>query len=389
MNFKTTIQKELDTFFQKISDDDFSIREVTKGAFSQARLKVDPLLFKRLNKVVADTFYRRKEYHKWHGFRLLAVDGSRVQLPKHKTITEEFGIHGMGPNADSEQSLGLISMLYDVLNLITLDASIDKYTSSESEHLQNHLARTQVGDLILLDRGYPSFYLLFLLKAKGLEFCVRLKEDWWKIVNEFNKEPEMEKIVSLHLPKKDREKLEGYPEYQNTTIKVRLVKVILNTGEVEILCTSLLDSEQYKIAEFKDLYNKRWNIEEDGYKMLKCRAELENWSGKSATVVKQDFYSKILLLSLLSAYKHPIEAKVKEEFRQTDQRKHQQAVNKTFSLTIFREGLIALFNKEKVKEVIGKMDKLMYQTREIVRPNRTFQRKKKPKNKYYPNYKHY
>lgn len=69
--------------------------------------------------------------------------------------------------------------------------------------------------------------------------------------------------------------------------------MILSTGEVEILCTSLLEVEKYKIEEFKDLYNQRWNIEEERYKMLKCRAELENWSGKTATAVKQDFYAKI------------------------------------------------------------------------------------------------
>jgi hypothetical protein len=44
------------------------------------------------------------------------------------------------------------------------------------------------------------------MKAKGLEFCVRLKGDWWNVVNQFTKEPEMEKIVSLNLPKKDQKK---------------------------------------------------------------------------------------------------------------------------------------------------------------------------------------
>jgi hypothetical protein len=185
-----------------VDEQDYSIRKVSKSAFRQARSKIDFLVFKRLNKVVADTFYAKKECRKWHNFRLLAVDGSRAELPNHKTIKEEFGTHLMSPKADSDTSLALISVLYDVLNLITLDAAIGKHTDSERGHLTDHLERTEKGDLLLLDRGYPCFWLLFLMKAKGLEFCVRLKGDWWNVVNQFTKEPEMEKIVSLNLPKK-------------------------------------------------------------------------------------------------------------------------------------------------------------------------------------------
>jgi hypothetical protein len=71
------------------------------------------------------------------------------------------------------------SVLYDVLNHLTLDAQLAPYASSERDLLMQHLDKVQEGDLLLLDRGYPCFWLLFLLKAKKIEFCVRLKEDWW------------------------------------------------------------------------------------------------------------------------------------------------------------------------------------------------------------------
>jgi hypothetical protein len=389
LNFRATIQKELDTFFKLVDGQDYSIRKVTKGAFSQARSKIDFLVFKRLNKVAADTFYEKKQCIKWHNFRLLAVDGSRVQLPNHESIKEEFGTHLMGPKADSCKSLGLISVLYDVLNLITLDASIGKYADSERDHLINHLERTEKGDLLLLDRGYPCFWLLFLMKAKGLEFCVRLKGDWWNLVNEFSKEPGLEKIVHLNLPRKDKGKLSQYPHYIATSIQVRLIKVILSTGETEILCTSLLDKDEYKREEFKALYNKRWVIEEDCYKMLKCRTELENWSGKTALSVKQDFHAKILLLTILAAYKHPIEEKVKEEFKKGEGRKYDQQLNNTFALSVLREGFIGIFIKKQLNKVMDYMDQIIYKTREIIRPNRNNERKKKPKQQWYSSYKHY
>lgn len=99
--------------------------------------------------------------------RVLAVDGSRMVLPNHPSVVEEFGVHKFGPKADSERSLVLGSMLYDVLNQITIDAQIAPYASSERDLLEAHLDKVKAGDLLLLDRGYPCFWLLFLLKARG------------------------------------------------------------------------------------------------------------------------------------------------------------------------------------------------------------------------------
>ena len=55
--FKSSIQRELDRFFKIVNQSDFNIREVTKGALSQARAKLKPLAFKRLNEVACNTFY--------------------------------------------------------------------------------------------------------------------------------------------------------------------------------------------------------------------------------------------------------------------------------------------------------------------------------------------
>ena len=78
--------------------------------------------------------------------RLLSVDGTRLVLPNHKSVVEEFGEHSFGPNADSKRSLALASFLYDSLNLITLDAQIAPYSSSERDLLCQHLEKVKSGD---------------------------------------------------------------------------------------------------------------------------------------------------------------------------------------------------------------------------------------------------
>lgn len=114
------------------------------------------------------------------------------------------------------------SLLYDVLNLITLDSQIVPYASTERDLLMEHLDHVKQGDLLLLDRGYPCFWLLFLMKAKGIEFCVRLKDDWWLKVKDFTESSEKERIVTFSLPKKDRSKLKDFRHMLDTEITLPL-----------------------------------------------------------------------------------------------------------------------------------------------------------------------
>jgi len=392
MSLNRAIQRELDSFFKKLDSSDYTIREATKGAFSQARSKLNEWGFKRLNEVAVDTFYERAEYYTWNFFRLLAVDGTRIMLPNHRTIKEEFGECSFGPNADSKRSMAIGSMLYDVLNQIIIDAQLSPYKNtnnkrgSERALLEKHIPKLKQGDLLLLDRGYPSFSLFFLLKAQNVEFCVRMKGSWWKEVRKFRESGEKQRIVTFTLPDKDQKKLSQYPKSASNPIKCRLIRVELDKGEVEILCTSLIDTKQYPQEQFKELYHFRWN-EEEAYKLLKNRIELEDFSGKTAKAVKQDFHAKIFLLTLSAAYAHPIEERVKKEFKADQNRKYNQKINRTNAISMTKDILIGVFIKHQYKKAFEAFDDIVYNTREIIRPNRKNERKHRQKKRYSMNYK--
>jgi hypothetical protein len=386
LRFKSSIQRELDRFYKEVSQNDFNIREVTKGAFTQARAKLNPWAFQRLNEVAVNTFYDEAEYYTWHQMRLLAVDGTRLVLPNHPSVAKEFGVHNFGPKADSPRSLAIASLLYDPLNLLTIDSQIDPYASSEGDLLIKHLDNVSAGDMLLLDRGYPSFWLLFMLKARGIEFCVRLKEDWWLKVKDFTESNDHERTVTFSLPKKDWKKLKDYPHMQDAEITCRLVKVELENGEKEILCTSLTDFDKYPYSDFEQLYHYRWN-EEEAYKLLKCRIELEDFSGKTAKAVRQDFHAKVLLMTLCAAYAHPIEERVTAEYKADKNRKYGQKINRTNALATTMDILVPTFVRKKYKEGLAAFDSLVWQTREIVRPGRSNPRNKKQKKPYSMNYK--
>ena len=376
----------MDLFFKALSKSDFKIREATKGALTQARAKLKPYAFIRLNEVAVSTFYENAQTHRWHGMHVKAVDGTRLALPNHPSIIKEFGLQKFGPKADSERSLAMASLLYDVLNMVTVDGKIAPYKSSERDLLVQHLDKLEKGDLLLLDRGYPCFWLLFLLKAKGVHFCVRMKDNWWLQVKEFTESQDKERLVTFKLPYKDRKKLAGYPHMVDAELTCRLVKVELPTGETEVLCTSLIDTEEYPHHEFDGLYHLRWN-EEEVYKLLKCRVELEAFSGKTANAIKQDFFSKVFLLTLSAVYAHPVEEKVKQEYKANGKRKHDQKINRTNAISMTQDIIIAVLLRKQFALALSAFDKIVYDTREIIRPGRNVPRKKKQKKPYSMNYK--
>jgi hypothetical protein len=83
-------------------------------------------------------------------------------------------------------------------------------------------------------------------------------------------------------------------------LKLRLIRVELDTGEVEILITSLLDQQVHPLDQFAELYHLRWPVEED-YKTMKHWIEIENFSGKSVLSIYQDFHAKVFSKNLTSA----------------------------------------------------------------------------------------
>ena len=264
---KSSLQRELDSFYKEVKGADFNIRHVTKGAFSQARAKLKPEAFVEMNENINETFYSEAPYLIWRGLRLVGGDGSTLNLPQSENITKEFRQDGYGPNADHQKTLAIISILYDVLNLVVIDAQISSRATGERELLVNQLKKLKQDDLLLLDRGYPGLGLFFLLAARGIPFCMRMMVDGWDKVIAFEKSGEKEKIVRFTLPKTQRFYLEDFPEWIDREIECRLVRIELKNGETEILCTSLLDFKQYPHPEFKELYHTRWGVEE-GFKLL-------------------------------------------------------------------------------------------------------------------------
>ena len=204
----------------------------------------------------------------------------------------------MNPGKESQQDcpLALVSVYYDVLNHISIDSSINHTAASERDCAAAHLNHAHTNDLSILDRGYNAFWLYALYEATGRYFCMRAKINRGLLYKQFAESGKAQAVITLKANQRSVEQCleKGLPMQP---LRLRLIRVELEDGEVEVLITNLMDEEAFPASEFKELYHLRWGAEEN-YKRLKQWVEIENFSGKSALSVKQDFYAKVLSTNL-------------------------------------------------------------------------------------------
>lgn len=360
----------------------------TKSAFTQARANLCPKVFKRLNRLVVRIFYQCSRFKTCKGFRVLAVDGSTLQLPgNHKSLWDKFSRHFFGPNADAGHWMSRISYLYDVFNGMVIDAQMESYTTSETTLCKSHMPFVKKGDIVLFDRYYASYELIFLLMGKGIHFVFRMKDNWWKCVEAFVTSGMDQQEVCLRLPKKHHDLLAKYPHLKETQ-QVRLIRKTNRKGEVQVFCTSLTNSQVYSRKAILNLYKQRWGIEE-AYKLIKSRLEVADFSGLTSWAIQQDFYAKTLLISLCNALCVDIKPK---SIKRCKMRKNNQyrsrIINRTYALHHLK-GIIreTTFTLEKLQKWLIEFYDKVSRFVEYSRKHQSFPRIPKPNCRHAMNFK--
>jgi hypothetical protein len=281
---------------------------VTNSAYTQARAKLNYTAFIEMKDKSVEMFYEDGEYNRYKNFRLLAVDGSIVILPNSADIKKEFNptvAKCQIEDFSKEVVQVRVSTLYDVMNNMAIDATIRNKVKQEGSILEaydertlaiEHMSYCGKEDLVIFDRGYPS-YELFARYAQKTNFLCRLKKtSFIRAKSLFAPHCEHKDIIlEINAPKKLRDDLRK--DNLPVKMKIRFVQVILENGTVEVLATNILDGEVLQTSDFMELYARRWGIE-TYYDVLKNRLSLENFTGLTALAIKQDFYATIFFSQL-------------------------------------------------------------------------------------------
>ena len=244
----------------------------------EAREKLDEAAFKRLHREVLAA---GPECPPWKGRRILAVDGSKITLPRELA---ENGFRVANDSAHYPQ--GMVSVLYRLRDRIPVDFDLFDH-ENEREAALAHLDHAAEGDVIVYDRGYWSFAMALAHQERGLDFVFRLKKAANPVFDDFIASGETERTVTLGAPR-DETALRG------RSLRVRLVRY--TAGDTEFrLATSLHDGRRFDVETLSDMYHGRWAVEE----MYKSgKAVIERFHAKSARGVRQELYAAFTLVTL-------------------------------------------------------------------------------------------
>lgn len=382
-----SIKRELNDFLESLRRGGTDIDSVSAAAFTKARKKLKYTAFEYLNEEFVKSHYEKTPtYDCWQKYRLFAIDGTTAEVPNTPENILEWGMFKQREDG-KKICMSRAMQVYDVLNKMTIVASIDKFGKSESELLWELLPKLvsyppldDLEDLYILDRYFASQLLMFKFYTHNKHFCFRMKKDWWKITESFYNSKEQSRVITLELDKKHYDKVKELG-ITAKSMKVRLVRIELESGETEILLTSLIDEDQVTVDDLNELYAMRWGVETN-YNQLKHRVQLENFSGKSINSIKQDFFVKIWLLNIASAFARPIN----EKLNQNSNKRYPYQVNMSNTLGLMKGGIYNwLISNSFTKKIRNFIDFLL-RTVEPIRTGRKFVRPKLPKRKYFRNY---
>jgi hypothetical protein len=125
--------------------------------------------------------YDDEKFNRYNGYRLLAVDGTTLEMPNYEHLREYFGHTG----DKSKTVRARASALFDIENDMIITTEIANYHVDERTLAKKHLDKLKSmgnkNDLILYDRGYPSREIETIVTSILDKFSIdELKEIYFK-----------------------------------------------------------------------------------------------------------------------------------------------------------------------------------------------------------------
>ena len=290
----------------------------SSSAFIQQRQKINEAAFPAL----FDMFVKSTDKDRlYKGYRLLAADGSDIQIPADP---QQKDTYFPGTNGQAPYSLLHLDAVYDLLQHTYLDAAVcGQRKSDERGTLCEMVDRSAVTNaLIIADRGYESYNLMAHIQEKGWKYLIRIKDIHSSGIAanlELPNSDEFNADFRLHFTKRRtkeaRDLLKNTNQYKllyanapfdflpSTSKKhdpftsyylpFRIVRFKISPSTYETVITNL-NKEEFPPEELKRLYGMRWGIE-TSFRELKYTVGLLHFHAKKVENIKQEIFARLIM----------------------------------------------------------------------------------------------
>jgi Transposase DDE domain len=274
------------------------------GGYCKARAKLPEALLRRLTLQVGTAVERQApDAWRWHGRRVLLADGLEVSMPDTPANQKAYPqLRNQKPGLGFPRMRLVVLLAFATACLIGCALGPCKGKGSgETERLRELLALLQPGDVVVADRYYCTWWIVALLRRRGVEVCFRLHHLRHCDFRKGRRLGKGDHVATW--PKPDRPKWMDEDSYAAlpASLTVREVRVVVNTPGCRvrsfIAATTLLDAEQVSAAEVGDLYHQRWHVELD-IRAIKATLKMDVLSCKTPAMIRREVWAHLLAYNL-------------------------------------------------------------------------------------------
>lgn len=270
------------------------------GAYCKARAKLpEPFLRRLTYQVGAEVEDQAPAHWRWHDRRVLLADGTTCSLPDTEANQRVYP-------QQRGQRRGLGFPMIRMIVLLTfatatiVGCAFGPYKgkqTGETALLRQLFEQLRTGDVIVADRYHCSYFMIALLRQRGVDVVFRLHHLRHYDFRRGRRLGPDDHIVEWQLPQRrtwmDSETYADMSE----TITVRELRFNVEqpgfrTREI-IVATTLLDESVYSKADIAELYHQRWQAELD-LRAIKRTLNMERLTCKTPTMVAKEIWAHLL-----------------------------------------------------------------------------------------------
>lgn len=278
---------------------------IHRSTVTKARNKVPWEVFEEIHsdsvKLAYDLWPEGSDYtcYTWKGMSVFAFDGSKYMLPATADLREEFDPgSGLQNPGKGHYPQCLVSTAYDVFRRLAVGRTVVGYDSSERDEAKLLIPKIPPGNLLVWDRGYPSFeffkflnenydgYYLFRSPASGS----------FGVVADFIKSMKQEEVVVINPPHSYiyKEKSNRQQRREEKPITLRIIRLESPDGTLSVLLTNLMDQKKFSQKEITDLYYRRWEVE-SYYRDEKIFLDIDTFHSKTSNGIRQELFAALIM----------------------------------------------------------------------------------------------
>jgi hypothetical protein len=276
---------------------------LSEEAFAQARRLLPHRYWGALIGLLGELFESRPGHDKlvnWNGFRLLALDGSCITLPRWRALGERYG-YARNQHRNAVPQARIVMLQLPLVRL-PWRYELTERGVGESTVANRLLQDIRPNDLVLMDRGFFHFDLFRQIADAGAYFAIRrIKRLRTRTIRRLGPDDRL----MLWTPAARR--------WQGATMRLRVLRYQIRGYRASAVVTNVLDpkrlsrrqivgladSSAWRTERDAGLYHRRWEIETTFRELKRVQQMQGGLRGRTPETIEFEVAGHVILYLLV------------------------------------------------------------------------------------------